>query len=359
MEGDFIKINKALLPLSWIYGLGVGIRNLLFDLGIRRSYAFNTPVISVGNITVGGTGKTPVTEYLVSLLMKNNKVAILSRGYKRSSRGFRLLSSQSTPEEVGDEPYQMKRKFPDVVVAVDANRRRGISTLMKIEKESPEIILLDDAFQHRYVIPDISILLVDYNRMINEDAMLPVGMLREPEKAKNRADIIVMTKCPEDLSSIQFKILQKNLSLYPYQSLYFTSLKYGDLVPLFPEDVKCVLKKSDLKRQTQILTVTGIASPRPFEEHVKEYVDEIEGLNFSDHHRFSEKDYKKIESRFVAMSGEDRIIVTTEKDAVRMMNDALFPKSLKSLIYYIPLSVIFLRDQKRFDVKCFDYELVR
>jgi tetraacyldisaccharide 4'-kinase len=200
LEGDFITINKKLLCLSWLYGLGVGIRNLLFEMGILKSRSFSTPVISVGNITVGGTGKTPHVEYLVRLLKPHYQVAVLSRGYKRKSSGF-VLSDENTPMPmIGDEPFQIKQKFPDVVVAVDRKRTRGISKLIAGEGGVDiDVVLLDDAFQHRYVNPGVNILLVDYHRLVIYDRLLPAGRLREPVEAKNRADIVIITKCPKDL----------------------------------------------------------------------------------------------------------------------------------------------------------------
>ena len=181
MEGDLIKINEWLLPVAWLYGIGVRIRNELFEMGILKSQSYDIPVISVGNITVGGTGKTPHTEYLIRLLRKKHKVAVLSRGYKRKSKGFILATPETPMPTIGDEPYQMKQKFPDVYVAVDKNRRRGIERLCD-EQIAPgtEVILLDDAFQHRYVKPGINILLVDYHRLICDDKLLPAGRLREP-----------------------------------------------------------------------------------------------------------------------------------------------------------------------------------
>ena len=195
MEGDFIKINEWLLPLSWLYGLGVRLRNFCFDVGLLKSHSFDIPVISVGNITVGGTGKTPHVEYLVSLLRKHASVAVLSRGYKRKSHGFIIADSSATARLIGDEPMQMKKKFGDITVAVDKDRVNGIRRLTdgKTVKDI-DVVLLDDAFQHRYVKPGINILLVDYHRLIIYDKPLPAGRLREPLNGKNRADIVIVTK---------------------------------------------------------------------------------------------------------------------------------------------------------------------
>ena len=224
MEGDFIKINEWLLPLSWLYGLGVRLRNFCFDVGLLKSHSFDIPVISVGNITVGGTGKTPHVEYLVSLLRKHASVAVLSRGYKRKSHGFIIADSSATARLIGDEPMQMKKKFGDITVAVDRDRVNGIRRLTdgKTVKDI-DVVLLDDAFQHRYVKPGINILLVDYHRLIIYDKLLPAGRLREPLNGKNRADIVIVTKCPKDLKPMEFRVITKAMNLFPYQHLYFTT----------------------------------------------------------------------------------------------------------------------------------------
>lgn len=355
-----MKNNKSLIvkillwPFSALYGMGVGIRNFMFDCGILPSKQFDVPVISVGNITVGGTGKTPFSEYLIRLLKENHRVGVLSRGYKRSTSGYQLLTEKSTPIEVGDEPYQIKRKFPDVMVAVDAKRRHGITKMLNEPINKPDIIILDDAYQHRYVIPDLSILLVDYNRMITEDSLLPVGELREPVKSKNRANIIVITKCPSSIPPIEFRIIRKNLGIYPYQSLYFTTLSYGSFVPLFTMDKK--QKNAHFDKDSSALVVSGIASPLPFEEHVRTLVKEVVTLNFPDHHNFSAANFQKMESLFDSIQGKNKIIVTTEKDAVRMIHNPKFPENLKPYIYYIPLGISFLKeDDTDFDKKIWSY----
>ena len=198
MEGDHIKVNKWLLPVSWLYGLGVRLRNKCFEWGILKSRSFSVPIISVGNITVGGSGKTPHVEYLVEMLKDKVRVAVLSRGYKRKSKGYQLASPLSTVSDIGDEPLQMKKKYPNVHVAVDANRCEGIDRLTQDdETKDTDVILLDDAYQHRYVKPGINILLVDYHRLIIYDKLLPAGRLREPKDGKRRADMVIITKCPE------------------------------------------------------------------------------------------------------------------------------------------------------------------
>ena len=220
MEGDFIKINKWLLPLSWIYGIGVKLRNTLFSIGILKTRSFDVPVIAVGNITVGGSGKTPHVEYLTRLLKNTFRTAVLSRGYKRKSSGFVQATAETTMPEIGDEPFQMKQKYPDVIVAVDKNRCHGIDTLVENDKDI-DVILLDDAFQHRYVKPGINILLVDYHRLIIYDKLLPAGRLREPLSGKNRADIVIVTKCPKGMKPMEYRVITKAMNLYPYQKLFF------------------------------------------------------------------------------------------------------------------------------------------
>ena len=354
MKTERSLIVKLLLwPFSSLYGIGVGIRNCLFNWGVLPSESFEVPVVSVGNITVGGTGKTPFSEYLIRVLKGNYRVGLLSRGYKRKSKEYQLLTHLSTPLMVGDEPYQIKRKFPDVMVAVDVNRREGIRNMLSEEKGAPEIIILDDAYQHRYVQPDVSILLIDYNRMITEDHLMPMGQLREPVSSKSRANIIVITKCPADLKPIEFRLIRKNLKLYAYQSLFFTTLAYGDLQSLFANAVNCPLTLNKIKNFSA-LVVTGIATPRPFEHYLQPFVKEMVSINFSDHHNFSESDLKRILSEFEEIQNKQKVILTTEKDAVRLMNDPNFPDALKKYIYYVPLYVKFLLEEGAdFDEKLF------
>jgi tetraacyldisaccharide 4'-kinase len=339
-----LLLKILLWPISLLYKGVVTLRNIFFDCGILPSKAFDVPIISVGNLTVGGTGKTPFSEFLIRHLIKEHKVGFLSRGYKRDSKGFQIVTTESGAKKAGDEPYQVKQKFPEVMVAVDADRRRGISKMMKEPKEAPSIIILDDAFQHRYVKPDISILLIDYNRMVTEDKMLPLGNLREPVSSLVRADIIIVTKCPADTPSIEFRIIKKNLKPYPYQELFFTTQEYDEPVSLFPD----VALKCTADADTTVLTLTGIASPHTFEEHVKNFSKEIVTLNFSDHHNFKKSDLSKVETKFNDIENEKKIILTTEKDAVRLKSLDFFPDALKPYIFYIPLHIVFLQDEKKF-----------
>lgn len=341
MEGDFIKINEWLLPLSWIYSMGVRFRNFLFDVGILKSQDYKVPVISVGNITVGGTGKTPHVEYLVKLLKDEFNVAVLSRGYKRKSRGFVLAGNDTPMRQIGDEPYQMKKKFPRVTIAVDKNRRRGIARLT--EDDAIDVILLDDAFQHRYVKPGINILLVDYHRLIIYDRMLPAGRLREPQSGKNRADVVIVTKCPRELKPMEYRVITRAMNLFPYQTLYFSTLEYGDLRPVFPNH-RNMLSLTQLSNQN-VLLVTGIAAPRQLTEDLKPLVKSIAPMAFADHHNFSAKDLHRLNATFEAMPSP-KLIVTTEKDATRLYAVEELSDEVRKALYVIPVSIKFMLEQE-------------
>jgi len=358
MEGDFIKINKWLYPLSFLYGMGVNLRNQLFDWEMLPSRSYNVPVISIGNITVGGTGKTPHTEYLIKLLQKDFQVAVLSRGYKRKSKGFVLAAPDTPMSKIGDEPYQMKQKYPHVHVAVDADRRNGIEQLCapNITPEV-EVVLLDDAYQHRYVKPGINILLVDYHRMIGEDALLPAGRLREPERGKNRANIVIITKCPRDIKPMDYRIISKQIDLFPYQKLYFSTLTYGKLTPLgHPSDDSDTRTLNSLGKDEKVLLLTGIASPQQLLHDLEQYTPHIETVTFPDHHAFTAKDLATIKQRFEQMGEGKKLIITTEKDATRLINHSQLDETLKASIYILPVEIEFLQGQQEsFNEKIIGY----
>ena len=352
-EGDFIKIHEWLTPLSWLYGLGVGFRNLLFRLGVLKSRAFDIPVISVGNITVGGSGKTPHVEYLVSLLLDKMKVAVLSRGYKRKSRGYVLADNESTMSQIGDEPYQMKQKFPTLYVAVDKKRTRGIDILTSDERtKDVDVILLDDAYQHRYVKPGVNILLVDYHRLIIYDKLLPAGCLREPQEGKSRADIVIITKCPKDLRPMEYRVLMKALDLYPYQSLYFTTLVYDDLKPVYG---KGSIALNSLPKGCNVLLLTGIASPKQMQTDLSVYNFNLHQLAFPDHHNFSKKDVRAINSKFAELPSP-KLIITTEKDMSRIKFIEGFEQEVKDNMYALPVRIQFMLEQEEnFNNKIINY----
>ena len=356
MGKSLIKINKWLYPASWIYGAGVWLRNKLFDWGYYKERTFDLPVICVGNITVGGTGKTPHTEYLIRLLHKQYQIAVLSRGYKRKSKGFVLAKENTSVHEIGDEPFQMKQKFPNIHMAVDADRCHGIEQLCKESIASgTEVILLDDAFQHRYVKAGMNILLVDYNRLITEDTLLPAGRMREQESGKYRAQIVIITKCPQDLKPMEYRVLTKQMNLYAFQQLYFTTLSYGKLRPLFNGGKEYPVKS--IHPNVQILLVTGIATPQKLEEDLASGIkNHIHTLAFSDHHDFTEEDMLNIEREFNRLPEGKRMIITTEKDAVRMVTHPSLPETIKPYIYVLPVEVAFLQDQQdSFNQNILDY----
>lgn len=344
MEEPLVKIHYWLYPVSWLYGIGVYLRNKLFDWGYYRSKSFDVPVVCVGNLAVGGTGKTPHTEYLIKLLQQTGAhVAMLSRGYKRKSKGYVLATDETDVKRIGDEPYQIKTKFPDIRVAVDENRCHGIEQLMKQENPKVDVVLLDDAFQHRHVKAGLNILLTDFHRLFSDDTLLPAGRLREPEDGKNRAHIVIVTKCPEDIKPIDFNIITKRLKLYPYQQLYFSSFRYGALTPLFGEKRRAL---ASLGKDEQVLLVTGIASPATLMEKLKAHTPHVDLCQFDDHHDFSHKDLQLIKERFEHLEGEKKLIVTTEKDATRLQHHPALAEALKPYLYVLPIEIEFLQNQQ-------------
>ena len=352
VEGDFIKINEWLLPLSWLYGLGVKFRNMLFEIGILHSESFDVPVISVGNITVGGTGKTPHVEYLIELLKDKAKVAVLSRGYKRRTRGFVIADDNATAKTIGDEPLQMKRKYgDDITVAVDRKRCHGIRQLTS-DEDGIDVILLDDAFQHRYVKPGVNILLVDYHRLIIYDKLLPAGRLREPLSGKNRADIVIVTKCPHDLKPMEFRVITKAMNLYPFQRLYFTCLDYRNITPVFGSGEQSL---DSIGKDCHILLLTGIASPQQMIEDLSPRCPNITPLTFGDHHSFTSSDVTLINNQYAALP-KPKMIITTEKDATRLIGLEGLSEDVRSAMYALPVKIRFMLEQEEsFNEKIIGY----
>jgi len=352
-QGDLIKLHEWLAPLGWLYSLAVRLRNRCFDLGFLRSRSFDIPIISIGNITVGGSGKTPHTEYLVRLLQKEMQVGVLSRGYKRKSRGY-VRAEQDTPmQDVGDEPYQMRQKFPRAYVAVDKNRCEGIDRMTTDEETNDvDVILLDDAFQHRYVKPGVNILLTDYHRLMIYDKVMPVGRLREPRSGKSRADIVIVTKCPKDLKPMEFRVLTKAMNLYPWQELYFTTIDYDPLRLVFGQGEKPL---DDLRDVESVLLVTGIASPAQLENDLQPLCRSLSHLSFGDHHNFKAKDAERINAAFAKLKGP-KLLITTEKDAVRLQQAEGLSEEVKGALYALPIRVSFMLDQQEnFNTKIISY----
>ncbi|MFH6604738.1 tetraacyldisaccharide 4'-kinase [Maribacter algicola] len=315
-------LRKIAFPISLIYAAVVHVRNLLYDLNIFESKSFKTPTICVGNLSVGGTGKTPMVEYLVALLTKEYKVAVLSRGYKRKSKGFVLASPNNTVEDIGDEPYQIHSKYNEVPVAVDVDRRNGISKLEELVK--PDIIILDDAFQHRKVSPTISILLTSYGSLYNDDWYLPTGNLRDSKREARRAHIIIVTKCPHDLSEKAQKAMISKLRPRGDQMILFSCLKYSNV-----HSEKGVQTEVDSLKKMKITLVTGIANPEPLVEYLKNKGLLFEHLSFKDHYFFTQEDIEILNAK--------DYVLTTEKDYVRL-------KGRVRNLHYISVGHSFLND---------------
>ena len=335
-------LRILLFPFSLLFGLITFVRNKLYDWKYLPSVHYDDIfVISAGNITVGGTGKTPFVEYLSQLLSQNYRVAVLSRGYKRATRGFRFVDGNVTPAEAGDEPYQIKRKFPDIVVAVDTDRVNGITQIRKTYPDI-QIILLDDAFQYRKIRPNFTILLVDYNRPLYCDGMLPGGRLREWSCFAKRADIMVVTKSPAEITlNEQQEIKQHYVRIFPHDIL-FTTIGYGEPLRIFSSGKP--LPTNDLK-QYDVLLITGIANPQPFETYIRQHAASVQIMTFPDHHAFSKKDTAKISEKWNAIPSVNKILLTTEKDAVRLQQMKI-PEAIAKLSYYVPVEVCFMDDGK-------------
>lgn len=347
-----MKILRWLLfPFSIIYGAAVMVRNMLFDWGVFQSTAVSIPTICIGNLTAGGTGKTPHVEYVVELLRHNLNVATLSRGYKRKSKGFNYALPNSTVNEVGDEPLQIKTKFPEITVAVDGNRVNGVKTLMA-NNSSLDVVILDDAFQHRYIKPGLSILLVDYNRPVWNDCFLPTGNLRDSFRERRRADIIIFTKCPRSISDLQMEMAIKLMKLKNHQKAFFSTFSYGSPIPVFlNEKHEKIVEKS-----TMAIAFSGIANPLPFFGYVESICHLRDTMAFSDHHFFSKKEIQTIFDKFSKINSDNKVLLTTEKDAMRIRSIEGLNYELKSKLYHIPVRVEFLgKKQMEFNNKIINY----
>ena len=363
--------NMALLaPFSWLYALGVWTRNKMFDRGLKRSVSFEdtVPVICVGNLAVGGTGKTPHTEYLVELLHSQGigPIAVLSRGYKRRSKGFQVAMPRKedatdkkvTASLLGDESYQLYRKFPFLTVAVDGKRVNGIKKLLKLPTP-PRVIILDDAMQHRYVKPGLTICLTSYGRILYKDMMMPAGRLREPASNVTRADIVIVTKCPGALRSEEETEITANLPTHLEQPILYSAYRYGQLVNL------ATGKPCEIEHSSEVLIVSGIADPRVMADYVHKHYRLLDIFTFGDHHHFSDKDILKIQARLDGVndkgyctndSGKKAVIITTEKDAARLVDLPAVTDDLRKRIYYLPTEVYFLQNHaQKFDQMVLDY----
>ncbi|MDT8308914.1 MAG: tetraacyldisaccharide 4'-kinase [Bacteroidales bacterium] len=333
-----------LFPISLVYRFLVSIRNFLFNSGILPSKRFPVSVISVGNLSLGGTGKTPMVEYIVRLLTsKGYFSAILSRGYRRRSRGYKEAQKEMTWYDVGDEPLQYKQKFLEIPVAVDASRRHGIKNLL-IQHSDLDNIVLDDAYQHRWVHRDINILLTQYDNPFYNDYLLPMGRLREPKKNFKRADIIVISKCPIVLSPLAERYHLTKFKPGPHQKVFFTYIKYGDPVHFSGDPCFC-----DLNNLNTIIMFSGIANPTPFEEKLKKRCDHLFCHNFGDHHVYKHKDIDRIAESFNNLFTNRKVIITTEKDAMRIKGTKLFERFKNLPVFFLPIEICFHKDRSEFD----------
>ena len=328
-----------LWPFSIIYGGFMALRNLCFDLGACKSERYDIPVLSLGNVTVGGTGKTPHTEYLIKLLAKDYSVAVLSRGYGRKTKGFRAVEADSLPEECGDEPCQIKQKFSSVGVFVCEDRREGIRQI--ISYDYYDLVLLDDAFQHRWVRPSWSAVLVDYNRPIYDDFVMPSGRLREFASGVKRSDCVLVTKCPAEMNEVQkeriiCQVRQK------HQPVFFTNFHYGQLKAVFGEE------ESSLECFSDVLLLTGIANPLPLKQYVVAEGCTVSMLTYSDHYSYNYKSVDLLVEKFEAIDGEQKCILTTEKDAVKLRQLSGVPQMLKNVLFYVSIEVVFLEGKEEF-----------
>lgn len=330
--------NILLFPLALLYGAVTELRNLFYDRKIFRSVKFDFPVISVGNLTVGGTGKTPHVEYLILLLQYVNRVATLSRGYGRKTHGFRIATPQSTADEIGDEPRQFKTKFPETIVAVGEDRMLAIPKILQAHPET-DVILLDDAFQHRSVRAGLSILLTEYNNLFTRDALMPLGWLREGKWNYHRADIIVVTKCPDTLIAAEREKIVAEIKPYKYQRVYFSALQYGVLYSFYD-----LAEKLDLNNNTDVLLVCGIANYTDLEKHLKTKTRNVYVRQFRDHYRYDSIDLDSIRQTYENLGERNKAIVITEKDAARLEPFRHWFLQNKMRIFVQPVAVKFLND---------------
>lgn len=354
---DKLKFRKPgciLFPFSILYGMIITVRNFLFNIHILTSKEFSIPILCIGNITVGGTGKTPMVEYLIRVLKKDFQIGILSRGYKRKSKGFRLVETNSKVEEVGDEPLQIKQKFPEITVAVEKKRPEGVKLVLQHNKDI-KAMLLDDAFQHRYIKAGVNIVILDYTRPVYKDYLLPYGNLREHRHELRRANMVIVNKTPEHFKPIEKRILIKELNLMAYQFLFFTRLKYGKLKPVYPRAAKQVDLEHMRSLKSSIILLTGIGNPEPLKNKLKEITSDMHMMTFPDHHAYSMQDIEDVLEKFQAINSSHKSIITTEKDAVRL-RELPIEKEYKKYFLYLPVELEFLEGkEKLFNSMMFDY----
>ena len=339
LKGLYDIIN----PYSWI----TMTRNKLFDNGLINSHEFSIPTICIGNISVGGTGKTPHTEYLIKLLKDKYRTVVLSRGYGRKSKGYILADDNTLMEEIGDEPFQIKRKFSDIDVAVCEKRVNGIERIIS-DLQNTEVILLDDAFQHRHVKAGLNIVLIDSSRPIWQDCILPFGRMRESIKGLERADIAIITKC-NNITDKEKEFCENCIKEIKNIPVFFSQMQYGELYHLF------ACSNRNITDDTEVLLITGIARPKPLEEEIKRRYGKVTVMKYADHHNFTANDFKKIEQEYNNINCDNKIIITTEKDATRIIQHKDTPRLIKENTYVLPIEVDVLNEKDLFNKIILDY----
>jgi len=340
-------LRLLLFPFSLLYGLVVIIRNWCYDTGIFKSHGFNAPIISIGNLAVGGAGKSPMTEYLIRLFKNDHQLATLSRGYGRSTKGYLVVANTDNANTVGDEPAQFKHKFPDITVAVCEKRVDGIKQLLPHH----DLILLDDAYQHRALKPGFSVLLFDHNSIYEPQVMLPAGNLREPFIGRWRADILVVTKCPDRLTDEEQGNILARLKPLSYQQVFFTAIAYQPL-----QDMAGNATESVINADTTVFLLTGIANAQPLVDHLKKHTSQIIHHNYPDHHQFTLKNITKLADEFSACEAQKKIIITTEKDAQRLGEQELLPLVNSLPVLVLPIGINFLNNgQQQFNQLLINY----
>ena len=337
-----------LLPISLLYHIVLAIRHKLYDWHILKSTRFEYPIIGVGNLNLGGTGKTPTVEYLIGLLKDKYRIATLSRGYGRKTKGFQYADYQSTYETIGDEPLQYFHKFSDVQIAVDEDRVEGVEKLI-IGKNTPNVILLDDAFQHRRIKAGLNILLTEYQHLYSDDFLVPAGSLRDIKASAKRADIIVVSKSPKEIDESEKQQIIRRLKPTERQKVFFSTLEYAALKPLNETAEQVSIEDTD-----SVLAFCGIAAPKPFVEGLKKRYKTFDSLLFTDHHAYTDNDIKTILKRFENLSGSKKIIITTEKDAARLANSPYLCQFEGVPLYDLPITVRF-HEKEKFNEEILNY----
>lgn len=329
-----LQLFRVLLfPFAVLYGLVVRLRNYLYDKDIIQSTSFNFPVIAVGNLSVGGTGKSPMVEYLLELLSPCFKIATLSRGYKRKTRGYVLANDKATAIDIGDEPMQFHLKYPQVSVAVGEERAIAIPQIL-FDRPDTDMIIMDDAFQHRAVNAGLNILLTAYQDLFCNDYLLPMGSLRDTRSSYRRANIIVVTKCPQDITEENKKKIIRRIAPLDHQQVFFSAIRYGEPYHILTQQTKRI------NEQASVLLICGIANPAPLKNYILESAAACETLYYRDHYIFTIDDLKEMIKRYEKMSAGDKMIIITEKDAVRLVK---FDNMLKDIpLYVLPIQTQFL-----------------